>query len=269
MDAVGVIAVKAITSRGERLAFPFVADLRIGIDIGGSGIKGAVVDVDSGTLVSDRLRVDTPEPSHVAAVARVTAAIIEDLESPDLAIGVGFPAVIRSGTATTANNIEPEWIGASVSDAILDALGRPVTVMNDADVAGLAEVRFGAAKGVGGTVIVLTFGTGIGSALIVDGDLVPNVELGQIEYRGVIPAESIVSAKARKTRGLTWDEWGREIADYIGKVSDVINPNLVILGGGAVRKWDLFSAEIPSELNVVRAELSINAGIIGAALIAG
>lgn len=242
--------------------------MRIGIDIGGSGIKGAVVDVESGSLMSDRLRVDTPEPPEVAAVSKAAASLINELDSPDLAIGVGFPAVIRSGIATTANNIEPGWIGTSVVDSIFAELGRTVTVMNDADVAGLAEVRFGAAKDVEGTVLVLTLGTGIGSALIVDGNLVPNIELGQIEYRGVIPAESIVSAKARKTRGLDWDEWGREIADYISKVNDVINPNLVILGGGAVRKWDLFSEHFQPEPPVIPAQLSINAGIIGAALIA-
>lgn len=218
--------------------------------------------------MSDRLRVDTPEPPRVGPVSKAAASLINDLESPDLPVGIGFPAVIRSGVATTANNIEPEWIGTSVVDSIARELGRPVTVMNDADVAGLAEVRFGAARGVGGTVLVLTFGTGIGSALVVDGELVPNIELGQVEYRGVIPAESIVSAKARKTRGLEWDEWGLEVADFISKVSDVINPNLVILGGGAVRKWNIFSKQIPAELNVVPAKLSFNAGIVGASLIA-
>jgi polyphosphate glucokinase len=149
-----------------------------------------------------------------------------------------------------------------------DALQREVVVANDADAAALAEARFGSAKGLSGKILVLTFGTGIGSGLIVDGQLMPNLELGQIEYGGVRPAESKFSARGREDRSVSWDQWGDEISGYIEMVRTVINPDLVVLGGGAAKEWDRFAHRIPESLGVVRAEFANNAGIVGAALLA-
>ena len=161
---------------------------RIGVDVGGSGVKAGVVDVDEGALVGERLRVDTPEPSTPEAVAAAVAELVGQLEAPG-PVGIGFPAVIRQGWVSTANNIDRSWIGVNAIDLFEAAIGREVRLLNDADAAGLAEARYGAAKGVPGKVLVLTFGTGIGSALIVDGQLVRNIEVGQVELNGVRPAE--------------------------------------------------------------------------------
>lgn len=241
--------------------------MKIGIDIGGSGIKGAVVDIGGGELVTDRIRIDTPEPATPDAMIAVVTEIARQLDR-DLPIGVGFPAVIQHGVSLTANNISDQWIGVNVAQRIGDALGRPVKVVNDADVAGLAEVRFGAARGIDGVVIVLTFGTGVGSALIVDGELVPNLELGQLEFDGVIPAERLVSAKARKERGLDWSTWADDVARYLDLIQSVFTPDLMIFGGGAAKFWSELSGKLADDRPLVRAALSNHAGVVGAALVA-
>jgi polyphosphate glucokinase len=241
--------------------------LKIGIDIGGSGIKGAVVDISDGELVSDRFRIETPEPATPEAVTEVVVEVVSQLDT-DIPIGIGFPSVIQHGVSLSANNISKKWIGVNVEDRISEAVGRRVRVVNDADVAGLAEVRFGAARGIDGVVIVLTFGTGVGSALIVDGELVPNLELGQLEFDGVIPGEQLVSAKARKTRGMDWLTWADEVARYLDLVQAVFTPDLMILGGGAAKYWTEFNEKLTEDRPLVRAALSNNAGVVGAALVA-
>lgn len=246
---------------------PLVAELRIGIDVGGTGIKAGLVDVTSGTLESERHRIDTPHPATPAAVVDVIGRLLEELDRPG-AIGVGFPSVVVDGMVTTAHNIDDGWIGQNARSLIADSTGRRVVVINDADAAGMAEARFGAARATSGKVLVLTFGTGIGSALLVDGELMPNLELGQVEFDGVLPAEDKFSAKAREERGLDWPEWGTEIARYIAMVKRVINPELIVLGGGAAKRWEKFTDSLPPSLGVVRAHLSNNAGIVGAALVA-
>lgn len=243
-----------------------MAEIRIGIDIGGTGIKGALVDVSQGVLAGERVRIPTPQPSLPADVVDVVKEVVAELELEGV-VGVGFPAVVVDGLASTASNIDDAWIGVNVRDLISDALGRPVVVVNDADAAAMAEVRFGAARGLGGKLLVLTFGTGIGSGLVVDGHLVPNLELGQIEYEGVRPAELKYSARGREGEDISWEMWGDEIAGYIEYVSTVINPDLVILGGGAAKEWDRYAHRIPEHVGVVRAELLNNAGIVGAALL--
>ncbi len=238
----------------------------MGIDVGGTGIKGALVDVSRGVLVSDRVRVPTPQPSLPTDVVDVIKDIVEEFELEG-AVGVGFPSVLVDGVVSTANNIDGAWIGVNVRDLISDALGRKVVVVNDADAAAIAEVRFGAARNLRGKVLVLTFGTGIGSGLVVDGCLVPNLELGQIEYKGVRPAELRYSARGREDEGITWENWGDEISGFIEFVSAVINPDLVVLGGGAAKEWDRFAHRIPEHLGVVQAQLLNNAGIVGGALL--
>ena len=238
---------------------------RIGVDVGGSGVKAGVVDIEAGKLISDRLRVDTPEPSTPSAVVAAVKELVDQLEAPG-PIGVGFPTVIRQGWIYTANNIDRSWIGVNAREMFEDAIGREIRLINDADAAGLAESRYGAAKGVAGVVLILTFGTGIGSALLLDGKLVPNLEAGQLELNGVRPAERKYSAKARRRENLSWDEWGERARDYIILVNEIFNPDLIVIGGGVSKFWDEFASHVSfDDIATTRAALANNAGIIGAA----
>jgi polyphosphate glucokinase len=255
--------------RGVALLSPVVSTIRIGIDVGGSGVKGALVETETGQVMSDRVRFDTPRPATPEAIASAVKSVVEKLggEGP---IGIGFPAVVKEGLVYSASNIDPSCIGVDAVSLFSTATGREVTVINDADAAGLGESRFGEARGAAGTVIMLTFGTGIGSALLVDGKLVPNVELGQIEFRGVRPAELRYSAKAMTEQNLTWSEWGEQANEFVTHVDKVFSPNLIVVGGGVVTKWDSFASAFDPLLPVVPAGLGKNAGIIGAAsLVAG
>jgi polyphosphate glucokinase len=231
-------------------------------------VKAGVVDVDEGALVGERLRVDTPEPATPEAVAAAVAELVGQLEAPG-PVGIGFPAVIRQGWVSTANNIDRSWIGVNAIDLFEAAIGREVRLLNDADAAGLAEARYGAAKGVPGKVLVLTFGTGIGSALIVDGQLVRNIEVGQVELNGVRPAEKRYSAKARRAENLEWDEWGKRAREFIVLVDEVFTPDLIVIGGGISKFWDRFAEHVTfDDLETTRAALVNNAGIVGAASLA-
>jgi polyphosphate glucokinase len=241
----------------------------MGIDVGGSGVKGALVETETGEVLSDRVRFDTPRPATPAAIASAVTSVVAALggEGP---IGIGFPAVVKEGLVYSASNIDPSCIGVDAVGLFSRATGREVIVINDADAAGLGESRFGEARGAMGTVIMLTFGTGIGSALLVDGTLVPNVELGQIELRGVKPAEVRYSGKAMSEEGLAWMEWGERANEFITHVNKVFSPSLIVVGGGLVTKWDSFAPAFDPMLPVVAAGLGKNAGIIGAAsLVAG
>jgi polyphosphate glucokinase len=250
----------------DQIASSSVNRIFLGIDVGGSGIKSALVDVASGTLVTKRARVDTPQPATPAAVTEALAGMVAeyDYEGP---IGVGFPAVIRRGMVGTANNIDKTWIGENAIDLFSAATGKEVRVINDADAAALAEARFGAAAGVEGMVLTITFGTGIGSGLLVDGELVPNLELGQIELDGHVPAESHFSAKARKRENLDWDEWGARANRYLTHVDAVFSPDRMVIGGGLTKHWDMFRHAIDPALPAVPAEMGNNAGLVGAALL--
>ncbi|MFZ0015403.1 MAG: ROK family protein [Acidimicrobiia bacterium] len=244
-----------------------MSSIYLGIDIGGSGIKSALVDIDDGSLTTDRIRVDTPQPSTPESVTAELAAMVDgyDYEGP---VGVGFPSVIRRGAIETANNIDPAWIGRNVTEIFEVATGRPVTVINDADAAAMAEARYGAASGVAGMVLTITFGTGIGSGLLVDGKLVPNLELGQIELDGHVPAESYFSAKARRRENLGWDEWGSRANRYLQHVDAVFSPDLIVLGGGLTKHFSLFRHQIDEKLPLVPATMGNSAGLVGAALAA-
>lgn len=238
----------------------------LGIDIGGTGIKGALVDTTTGELLTDRMRHATPQPSTPAAVADVVEKIVAATGHSGL-IGATFPAVISHGVALTAANVDKSWIGADVNALLGEATGSPVTVLNDADAAGLAEVRFGAAKGETGVVLMLTFGTGIGSALFVDGHLVPNTELGHLEIDGH-DAESRAAASVKDDEGLSFKHWARRVQKYMSHVEALFAPDLFIVGGGVskdARKW---VPELALRAPIRVATLLNNAGIVGAALAA-
>ena len=236
----------------------------IGIDIGGSGIKGAVVDLEDGAFVGDRHRIETPHPATPDAVAGVVAEVVDSLDA-DGPVGCTLPAVVRSGVAKSAANIDESWIGADAGGVIGDATGRPVTVLNDADAAGLAEHRFGTANGRDGVIIVLTLGTGIGSAILIDGVLLPNTELGHLELDGH-EAEKRASAAVRKDKDLSWSHWAKRLDAYLRHVEGLFSPDLFVLGGGVSRKHDKFVPRLTVETEVVPATLRNRAGIVGAAL---
>ena len=212
-----------------------------GIDIGGTGIKAAVVDVASGQLVSDRVRLPTPHPMRPAAVIETVAEVVRQLEATGALTagmpgGAGFPSVIRGGRAMTTTHGERSWIGVSVTESLEQRLGRPMAVINDADAAGLAEVTYGAGKGERGIVLLVDLGTGIGTALFNNGELVPNQQLGHVEFHGR-DAETRVSPAARVRRKIGWKTWGREFNELLARYEEYIWPHLIILGGGMVKEF--------------------------------
>ncbi|WP_156758233.1 polyphosphate--glucose phosphotransferase [Actinokineospora pegani] len=240
-----------------------------GVDIGGSGIKGCPVDLDAGKLVGERIRVPTPQPSTPEAVADVVAEIVRgfDWTGP---VGVTLPAVIKRGVAHSAANIDKSWIGTDAAALFATRLGLPldqVTVLNDADAAGVAEIRYGRPDDQTGVVVLLTFGTGIGSALFLDGRLVPNTEFGHLEIDGH-DAETRAAASAKEDEDLSWDQWAKRVTRYISGLEDLIWPDLVIAGGGVSKKADKWLPLLEVRTKVVAAELRNDAGIVGAALAA-
>jgi polyphosphate glucokinase len=236
----------------------------IGIDVGGSGIKAGVVDTERGALTGRRVRLPTPQPASPDAVVEAAAALAGPLGG-GLPVGIGFPAAVRGGTTLTAANVDPAWIGLPAEERFSVALGRPVVVLNDADAAGLAEVRFGAGRAVPGVVLLLTLGTGIGSALFIDGRLVPNTELGHLELRGK-DAEHRAAASVRDARHLSWKAWAGRLDEYLDMVERLFFPDLIILGGGVSKDADRFVPLLTTRARVVPATLRNEAGIVGAAL---
>jgi polyphosphate glucokinase len=238
----------------------------LGIDIGGSGIKGAPVDTDQGVLLVPRYRVPTPESARPAQVSESVAQVVRHLgwKGP---IGCGFPAALRAGVALTASNIHKSWIGTNAAALFEEATGCPVAVVNDADAAGLAEMTFGAGRGRKGVVIVVTLGTGIGTALFTDGCLLPNTELGHIEINGM-DAEARASDAARKRERLSWKKWARRLNEYLGRLEFLFWPDLIILGGGASKKYEKFIQYLNIQAEIVPAQFLNEAGIVGAALAA-
>ncbi len=239
----------------------------LGIDIGGSGIKGAPVDIQTGTLVDERFRLLTPKGAKPGPVAEVVKQVATHF-SWQAAIGCGFPAVIRSGVAESAANINEKWIGIDVAQLFSGATGCPVHVVNDGDAAGLAEVTFGAGRGVNGVVMMITIGTGLGTALFIDGKLVPNTELGHIEVE-CDDAELIASDAARKKESLSWKKWAKRLDKYLLKIEHLFSPDLIILGGGVIKKQEQFLPLLTLRTRLIPAVLGNDAGIVGAALAAG
>jgi polyphosphate glucokinase len=238
----------------------------IGIDVGGTGIKAAVVETSTGELTTQRVRVETPHPAVPKAMIKATAGLLSDLP-PELHAGIGFPAVILGGVVKTAANIDSDWIGTVADVAFADALKRPLVIGNDADAAGLAEMRFGAGRGQAGTVLMLTLGTGIGSALFRDGVLLPNTELGHLQLRGK-DAERRAAASIKVSKNLSWNAWSKRLAEYVDEIDRLLWPDLVIIGGGISKEADKFIHELPSRVKCVPAALQNQAGIVGAAMLA-
>ncbi|MDA2808755.1 polyphosphate--glucose phosphotransferase [Nocardiopsis suaedae] len=247
------------------------AHVGVGVDIGGSGIKGAPVDLDSGAFTAGRVKIRTPHPSTPEAVAAVVARIVESVGGsapPGTPLGATFPGVVRHGTAETAANVDDGWIGRDVEGLLSAATGRPVAAVNDADAAAVAEHRWGAARGVRGTVLLTTLGTGIGTALLVDGRLVPNTEFGHLEVDGH-DAETRAASAAKEREELSYEEWAtHRLQRYYEEVEKLLSPDLIVIGGGVSRKADKFLTYLKLRADVVPAELRNAAGIAGAALIA-
>jgi len=240
--------------------------LVLGVDIGGSAIKVAPVDVLTGKLVSERLRLETPDQlAPVAMAAQLSEAIRHfSWNGP---VGIGFPAALRSGVALTAANIAPDWLNRDVAALLIEDCPGPVAIVNDADAAGLAELKFGAGVGEKGVIVLVTIGTGLGSALFVDGHLLPNTELGHL-YLGGVEAEFFASDAARIREGLGWDEWSLRLADYLRHLEKLFWPDLLIIGGGASHYHEKFLPIPGISTRVVPARLGNDAGIVGAALAA-
>jgi len=236
----------------------------LGIDIGGSGIKAAPVNLATGALVRDRYRIPTPQPSTPRAVVEVVKKLTTHFQWSGR-VGITFPGVVRHGVLLSAANMHKGWIGVDAPKAFRRATKGSVTVLNDADAAGLAEMTLGAGKRARGVVLVLTFGTGIGSALFVDGRLVPNTELGHVELRGR-DAELRASERAREDGNLSWVRWAQRVDEFLHHLEMLFSPDLFIIGGGASKKADKFLPLLTVNAKVVPARLRNEAGIVGAAL---
>jgi polyphosphate glucokinase len=238
----------------------------LGIDVGGSGIKGAPVDLDTGELTASRKRIPTPKSAKPFPIAEIVADVSKHFEWQG-PIGIGFPAVIRQGKALTAANIHNKWIGVNAAELFAEHTQCPVRVINDADAAGLAEMVFGAGRDRKGVVFVITIGTGLGTALFTDRHLLPNTELGHIEMKGW-EAELRASDAARKQEKLSWKKWARRFNDYLHELERLFWPDLFILGGGVSKKHEKFLPYLDVQAEVVPAQLLNEAGIVGAALAA-
>jgi len=241
-----------------------MSDLLFGIDVGGSGIKGAIVDAALGDLTTDRYRIKTPQPATPEAVAATIARIVEhfEWEGP---VGAALPSVVRRGIVATAANIDKGWIGTDADQLLEEATGNPVRVLNDADAAGIAEMIYGAGADEPGVVVLLTFGTGIGSAIFHDGILVPNSELGHLEFRGMV-AEHYAAARLVERDDMELDPWAIRVGEYLNHLERILTPDLFIFGGGISKRFDDFSGHLQVDTPVKVAQLRNNAGIVGAAL---
>jgi polyphosphate glucokinase len=240
----------------------------LGIDIGGTGIKAAPVDVAAGQLTAARQKLATPHPAKPDAVADVVSQLVKAFAWTG-PVGVTFPGVVIDGHLQTAANLDPDWIGVDGRELFGRATGQTVTVINDADAAGLAEMRFGAGAGEQGTVLMLTLGTGIGSALFINGTLVPNTEFGHVEIRGK-DAEKRASEQAREEHDLSWGKWAGRVDEYLEHMEALLSPGLIIIGGGISKKSDKFLPLLTGlRARVVPAKMLNDAGIVGAAMATG
>jgi polyphosphate glucokinase len=238
----------------------------LGIDIGGTGIKAAPVDAAKGTLLEERRRIRTPNPSTPEAVSEVVAKLVHrfNWKGP---IGCTFPAIIKDGVVFSAANVDQAWVGTNGQVLLEQKTNCPVTLVNDGDAAGIAEMQFGAGKGHNGIVIVLTFGTGIGSAIFHDGKLLPNTELGHLEIRGK-DAERRAAARVREDKGLSFPQWAERVDEYLQRVEFLFSPDLFIFGGGISKKHKQFLPLLHTRTPVIPAQMFNNAGIVGAAIAA-
>jgi polyphosphate glucokinase len=238
-----------------------------GIDVGGSGVKGGIVDLDTGLLIGDRFKLETPQPATPEAVSKTVAAVVREFGWTDK-VGVTYPGVVTGGIVQTAANVDKAWIGCNAADFYSKALdGQPVTVLNDADAAGLAEERFGAGRDNTGVIVLLTFGTGIGSAVIHNGVLLPNTEFGHLEVGGK-EAEHRAASSIKEKKGWSYERWTKEVTSVLVAIENAIWPDLFIAGGGISRKADKWIPLLKNRTPVVAAALQNTAGIVGAAMAA-
>ncbi|NND84082.1 MAG: ROK family protein [Acidimicrobiia bacterium] len=241
-----------------------MAEHILGIDIGGTGIKGGVVDLADGSLITDRFRIDTPRPATPQAVAAGVRAVAAH-HSYEGTMGVAYPGIIRNGIALLAANVDDAFLGMDIDALFTEVTGNDVHVMNDGDAAAVGEMQYGAAAGERGTVLFLGFGTGIASALFRAGVLVPNMEFGHLEFKGM-DAEHYCAASVRKREGLSYEEWAARVNEYLAYVEMLFSPDVIVFGGGVSKKWDNFGSQLRTEHADLRvAELVNNAGIAGAA----
>lgn len=236
----------------------------LGIDIGGSGMKGALVDTVTGKMLTKRFRIPTPPSRKPKEMAEVVAQIVKhfDYKGP---VGCGFPSVIKNGVCITPGNLSKKWVGTKVDDLFSKACGLPVTVINDADAAGYAAMEYGVGKEEKGFVVMITVGTGLGSGAFLNGELIPNFELGQIPYKKYEKIELWAASSAMEREELTYDQWGKRFNKFLKYVELIIAPELIIVGGGASKHWDEFNHRITIDTRVIPAGLQNHAGIIGAA----
>ena len=239
----------------------------LGVDIGGSGIKGAIVDTATGLLVTDRFRIDTPQPATPDAVAATLGQMVSHFNWSGL-VGCGFPAAIQHGVPRTASNISPSFIGTNIDKLFSSVTGCPCYCLNDADAAGMAEIHFGAGADQFGVVLLITIGTGLGTVFFSDGKLLPNTELGHLFMKNGKKAEHYTSDATRKTEGLGWKRWGKRFNKYLNQMEKLFWPDLIILGGGASNNFEKFKGQLTVETPVKPAAFLNQAGIVGAALFA-
>ncbi|PIF01617.1 MAG: polyphosphate glucokinase [Maribacter sp.] len=236
----------------------------LGIDIGGSGMKGALVDSLTGEMLTKRHRIPTPPSKKPMEMAKVVNEIVAFFNHKG-PIGVGFPTIIKNGVCKSPSNLHKKWLGVNVEELFTETSGLPVTVINDADAAGYATMNYGVGRGKSGLVIMITIGTGLGSGAFLDGELIPNFELGQIPYKKFDKIESWASAAAKEREELSYGKWGKRFNTFLGLVDLLVSPDLIILGGGTSKKFDQFKQFITIKTPVIAAELRNEAGIIGAA----
>ncbi|MFP4323270.1 MAG: polyphosphate--glucose phosphotransferase [Anaerolineales bacterium] len=237
----------------------------LGIDIGGSGVKGAPIDINTGEFAAERFRIPMPQPAKPEAVIECIQEIVNAFEWKG-PIGCGFPGVIKQGVVLTAANVDDSWIGYDLQQVLETRIGQPVRVLNDADAAGVAEMQFGAGRGRKGLVMIVTLGTGIGTAGFIDGRLIPNLELGHIEIKGK-DAEDKAANSAREDEDLSWKKWAKRVDRYLYRLELLVWPDLYIIGGGVSKKFDKFVPRFKkTSVEVVPAQLRNHAGIVGAAL---
>lgn len=239
----------------------------LGIDVGGTGIKVAVVETETGELTSERVRIETPRPATPEAIGKTLKALVDQFKWTG-PVGMGFPAAIQHGVARTAANIDKSFIGLPIAEYFTAQTGCPVHVANDADVAGMAEIRFGAGKDIRGVVLVVTIGTGLGTALFSDGHLMPNTELGHIFLDNGVEAERYASETVRIVKKLKWKEWGKRFDHFLTAMESLLWPDMIVLGGGVSKRFNKFAPQITIRTPVVAASFLNQAGIVGAALFA-
>ena len=257
--AVKAVKVSTTAARGERPT--------LGIDIGGTGIKAAPVDLATGALTCERVRIETPRPSTPQAVAKIVAELAARFapDTGDGPIGITFPGVVKGGITKTAANVDKAWLDCDAASLFATATGRKVHVINDAQAAAMAEVRFGAAKGRPGIVLMLTFGTGIGSGLVIDGHAIEGVEFGHLEVEGD-DAEKLASANVRDEQGLSWKDWSKRVNKYLDLLETVLWADVIIVGGGVSEKADKWVPRLKTRAPILVAKMHNEAGIVGAAM---